>query len=240
MKSAVFAWLLWLPLTVTAQNFSCPAGQVDVMKYFAMDQQKRANHFMAGSPNPIYTVVFPDRDFAETGYWFWLKSPKAHGFDVKSFDSKYVYMRSTELVWKDNSTFKRFVHDLPIADRCVTEGKPGGEVKVADTTFQYFSGCRPYKKGTVGTAVNDLDKPELMDTGANLGRVWTRVLHYHYDCDRSYQNCKDEEQFYLGNAYGLWQWKHYRNGSLVKSGLMNNLEQGQTSARLPCPESFQP
>lgn len=92
------ACLLLFATGLAAQNLSCPSGQTDVMKYFAMKQQTGAKHFLSGSPNPIYTEVFPDQDFAESGYWFWLKSPKAHGFDVKSFDSRYVYMRSTELV----------------------------------------------------------------------------------------------------------------------------------------------
>ncbi len=47
--------------------------------------------------------------------------------------------------------------------------------------------------------------PVQMDAGGSVGQVWTRVLHYHYNCDRSFQNCKDEEQFYLANGYGLWQ-----------------------------------
>ena len=76
---------------------------------------------MSGKPNPLYTEVFPSEDFAAAGYWFWLKSPKAHGFDVKAFDPDHIYMRSTELQWEDNRTFKRFVHDLPIAARCVSE-----------------------------------------------------------------------------------------------------------------------
>jgi hypothetical protein len=42
-----------------------------------------------------------------------------------------------------------------------------------------------------------------MDAGGSVGQVWTRVLHYHYNCDRSFQNCKDEEQFYLANGYGV-------------------------------------
>lgn len=53
-----------------------------------------------------------------------------------------------------------------------------------------------------------------------------RVLHYRFDCDRSFWNCQDEEQFFLGNGYGLWQWKHYKNGVLKKSALINNLQQG--------------
>jgi hypothetical protein len=67
-----------------AQTFSCPKGEADVMKYFALKQDYRATQFMSGSPNPIYTELFPNQDFAESGYWFWLKSATAHGFDVKA------------------------------------------------------------------------------------------------------------------------------------------------------------
>lgn len=84
---------------------------------------------MDGKPNPIYTQVFPDQDFAAHRYWFWLKSSRAHGFDVKSFDEKFIYMRSTELTWKDNTSFKRFARDLPISQRCVAEGKAGPKSK---------------------------------------------------------------------------------------------------------------
>jgi hypothetical protein len=226
--------------TVFAQQFSCPVGEADIMKYFVMSQENRADHFMSGTPNPIYTRVFPDEDFAATGYWFWLKSPQAHGFDVKAFDEKYIYMRSTELEWKDNATFKRFVHDLPIAARCVEEGKPGPEIKVSDTTYHYYSSCRSYKEAHLGTAVNDLDAPVLMDTGGNIGQVWTRVFHYHYDCNQAFQDCTQEEQFFLANGYGQWQWKHFKNGSLVNSTLINNIEQGSTNATLPCPDSYEP
>ncbi len=222
-----------------AQNFVCRDGQADVMKYFVMSKDRRATHFVDGKPNPIYTKVFPDQDFASTGYWFWLKSPKAHGFDVKAFDEQRVYMRSTELEWKDNRTFKRFVRDLPIAARCVTEGRPGPEIKVPDTTFHYFSSCRPYKVSTVGTAFNDLDAPAEMDAGGNIGHVWTRVLHYHYNCDKNFDHCKDEEQFYLANGYGLWQWKHYKQGSLAKVALMNDIERSTAIETLACSESYQ-
>lgn len=44
-----------------AQNFSCPNGEIDVMKYFAMEQAKRSAHFISGKPDPIYTEVFPTR-----------------------------------------------------------------------------------------------------------------------------------------------------------------------------------
>lgn len=230
--------LLCFPTILASQEFSCPAGQADMMKYFVMSRDKRADHFLRGQPNPIFTKVFPDSDSAATGYWLWLKSPQAHGFDVKSFDEKQVYMRATELEWKDNTTFKRFQRDLPIAARCVAEEKAGPEIKVADTRFQYFASCRPYKSSNVERAVNDLDAPVLMDIGGNLGEVWTRVLHYHYNCDEQFQHCRDEEQFYLGKGYGLWQWKHFRNSELLKSALINDFQAGKAQATLPCEESY--
>jgi hypothetical protein len=75
--------------------------------------------------------------------------------------------------------------------------------------FQYFSSCSAYKSSNLGTALNDLDAPVLMDTGGTIGQLPTRVLHYRYNCDSAFQNCGDEEQFFLAAGYGLWQWKHY-------------------------------
>lgn len=234
-----FALILAVCAGAHAQEFSCPSGQSDVMQYFAMSKARRGKYFLEGTPNSIYTQVFPDQDFGAEGYWFWLKSPKAHGFDVKAFDEKYVYMRSTELEWKDNRTFKRFVHDLPIAARCVADNKAGPEIRVDDTRFDYYRDCRPFKSSKIGKAVLTLDAPEEMDAGGNLGRLSTRVLHYHYDCDRQFDHCRQEEQFFLANGYGLWQWKHFKEGDLVKTALMNDLEKGKAGESLGCRESFQ-
>jgi hypothetical protein len=222
----------------TSSGFSCPSGQEDVMQYFAMSKQNRETQFMSGQPNPIYTEVFPDQDFSPSGYWFWLKSASAHGFDVKAFDQNYVYMRSTELTWTDNTTFKRFVHDLPIAARCVALNQSGRELQEHDTNFQYFSSCQPYKSSNLGTAVNDLDAPAPMDTSGNAGQVMTRVLHYRYNCDADFHSCVNEEQFFLGKDIGEWEWKHYQNGTLAKSELANNLASGAPTATLPCTQSF--
>jgi len=225
--------------TTGSSYFSCPSGQSDVLQYFVMSRQNRDSQFMSGQPNPIYTEVFPDEDFATGGYWFWLKSSKAHGFDVKSFDQSYVYIRSTELTWTDNTTFKRFDHDLPIAPRCVASGAGGPSTQVADTSFQYFSSCMPFKSGRLGTSTSHLDPPIAMDTGGNVGPVETRVLHYQYNCDSSYQNCGDEEQFFLGKGYGLWQWNHYQKGVLIKSSEMNDIVPGRPTGTLPCPQSYE-
>jgi hypothetical protein len=222
-----------------SQNFSCPSGLTDVMDYFVMDNAKRDSQFMNGAPNPLYTQVFPDLDFAASGYWFWLKSPSAHGFDVDAFDQNYVYLRSTELVWTDNTTFKRKHQDVPIAARCVAPNAAGPEIQVADTQIDWYASCALYKTSSLGTIVNDLDAPVLMDTGGNIGQVMTRVLHYRYNCDSAFHNCGDEEQFFLGQEYGQWQWRHFQNGTLEQTTLVNNIESGSASGTLPCADSYQ-
>ena len=170
------------------------------MQYFVMNEENRAQSVHERSrKNPTYSEVFPDQDFAAGGYWFWLKSATANGFDVKAFDQNYVYIRPTELVWTDNTTFKRFVDDLPIAARCVASDAPGPEIQVADTSFEYFSSCSPYKSSNLGTALNDLDAPALMNTGGNVGQLSTRVLHYRYNCDSVFQNCATRS-----NSSWLW------------------------------------
>ena len=110
---------------------------------------------------------------------------------------------------------------------------------MANTTFNYYASCSGYKSSSIGTAVNDLDAPLLMNASGSLGNVWTRVLHYHYNCNQNYQNCGDEEQFYLAHGYGLWQWKHYKQRSLAKGALMNDRETSTAIETLPCSESYQ-
>ena len=38
------------------------------MHYFVMGKQARDSQFISGTANPLYTEVFPDQDFAVSGY----------------------------------------------------------------------------------------------------------------------------------------------------------------------------
>ena len=76
---------------------------------------------------------------------------------------------STELTWNDNTTFKRFNHDLPIAPRCLAPGAAGAEIQIANTEFQYFASCNSYKPSKLASATTTLDAPVLMDLGGNIG-----------------------------------------------------------------------
>jgi hypothetical protein len=142
--------LFWLATRVQESvMLSCPAGEADIMNYFGTSKSRRGQHYLTGSTNSVYSQVFPDEDCAPQGYWFWIKSPKAHGFDVKVFDREHVYMRAIELIWTDNTTFQRFTRDLPIAECCVPEGQPGTEIQVPDTRFDFYSSCKIYKSSTL-------------------------------------------------------------------------------------------
>ena len=208
------------------------------MKYFAMSEQKRPTEFLTGA-NAIYTQVFPNQDFAASGYFLWLKSPDAHGFDVKSFDEKFVYDRATELVWSDNTTYKRFNQDLPLSPRCIPVGQPASPVQAPHTTFTFYARCSSYKTSNLGTSINTLDAPKTMNTRGTAGTLSTRLLHYRYNCDSNYQNCGDEEQFFLGADYGLWEWRHFSHGQLVQTSMINELKDGTANGTLPCTGSYQ-
>jgi hypothetical protein len=229
-----------------AQTLSCPIGTEDMLNYFVMAHPNRAANFMGpGNSNPIYSSISPDYldAFAETGYFVWIKNANGYPWDVKSFDTQYVYDRSTELVWNDPQSFKRFDQDLPITRRCVKIGKAGAAIKTPNTSYGFYAGCAKYQTGTLKFAWNTLTAPKLIDTRGNLGQVSTRLFKYHYGCDSTYANCSDLEVFSLGYQIGLYDWKHYtaQNGKWVlqQESLINNFHAGQSTPYLPCSSSYQ-
>ena len=85
-------------------------------------------HMGPGNANPSYTYINPDNgsgNYANIGYFLWIKGASGYPWDVKTWDTNYIYDRSTELVWTDPTSFKRFNQDLPISPRCITKKKAG-------------------------------------------------------------------------------------------------------------------
>jgi len=218
--------------------YSCPPGQEDAMQYFVMRKELRENHYLSGEANPIYTNIFPDVDFAPAGYWFWLKSSEAHGFDIKAFDEKHIYIRGTELNWKDNTTFKRKQEDTALTTRCVPVNAASPVLRISNTRFSFYANCKLYKTSSLGTIVNNLDAPEVMDAGGDIGQVLTRVLHYRFNCDKHFENCKDEEQSFLSKGYGRWKWVHLKYGEVVKTTVANHISKGTAHAIPPCQNAY--
>ncbi len=249
----LFAVLLALVFSsglAAAQTFSCPSGTEDMMNYFTMGYPNRIDSFMApGNANPIYTSVTPDLGaggFATQGYFLWIKSVAGYPWDIKSFDSKYIYDRTTELSWTDPTSFKRFTNDLPMSPRCLPTG--GGSAYITlppnATAYQFYSKCQSYQTGQLKYAINNVTPPTLINAAGNLATVKTRLFRYRYNCSTtSAESCGDMEVFYLGYKVGLYDWKHYVRKStgwvLAQDSTINKFSPGQTTPSLPCTTSYQ-
>jgi hypothetical protein len=74
--------------------------------------------------------------------------------------------------------------------------------------------------------------------GALPDNLPTLVVSYRYNCDQSYGNCWDKEEYYLTQRYGLAQWIHYTlqggNYQQVQKSVFNSLAWGTTSPSFQC------
>jgi hypothetical protein len=219
-----------------------------MLNYFLMGYPDRVDHYMGpGNANPIYSSINPDLqgDFAAQGYFVWVKGANGYPWDIKTFDADYIYDRSTELIWSDPTSFKRFKQDLPISPRCVSvkTGAPQIKIPSSASTYRFYSNCAPYKAKNLKYVLNSITKSSVVNAGGNLGQIRARQFRYQYGCDSSYSNCTDLEVFSLGYEIGLYHWRHYvaQNGSWVlqRESVINNFSAGQTTADLPCGMSYQ-
>jgi len=247
----VFAAILCLlasPALFAQTQELCPSGTEDMLNYFTMGYPNRLDHYMGpGNANPVYTDISPDlgSNFATSGRFLWTKSSIGYPWDIKAFDSNYVYDRTTELSWTDPTSFKRFNTDLPMSKRCVPVKKSGGSIKVssANTNYTFYGNCQPTKTQNLGYVVNSISPPTMVNTGGNLGSIKTRYFTYKYSCDSSYGNCAYEEVFSLGYGIGLYDWKYYVNqgGSMVlnQESVINGFDSGSATPYTPCTTSYE-
>jgi hypothetical protein len=219
-----------------------------MMNYFVMAYPNRVDQHMApGNANPIYNSIVPDyanSAYAGTGYFLWTKSQNGYPWDVKVFDSYYIYDRSTELNWNDPTSFKRFNQDLPMSERCIRTDRGGTTLKIpaSKTQYQMYSQCAPTQTQPLGNVVNSISAPSMANVG-NVGSVKTRYFTYKYSCNQYYSQCQYMEVYSLGYGLGLYDWKYYvnKNGNFVlqQESVINNLQGGQTTPSLPCTSSYQ-
>lgn len=231
-----------------AQTFSCPRWTEDMLNYFVMGYPARVDQSMGpGNANPVYSSIVPDygnNSYAASGYFVWTKSLSGYPWDIKKYDSNFIYDRSTELGWNDPTSFKRFNLDLPMSQRCVRVGQPGATLKVpaSNTLYQSYAQCSPYLTQPLGNVINSVSAPAWADVG-NVGRTKTRLFTYKYSCDKNYANCQFMEVYSLGFGVGLYDWKYYINkgGSflLQQESIINQEQGGQTTPALPCASSYQ-
>ena len=231
-----------------SQTFSCPLGTEDMLSYVIMGYPNRLDNYMGpGNANPIYSYISPDdgASFARQGYLVWIKSPSGFPWDVKAFDTTYVYDRTTENNWNDPYSFRRWDRDLPMFRRCVSRTNDGPTLRIpaGNTNYSFYASCTRQQTMNLGYVVNAITRPVLAKTNGNLGTVRTRYFKYSYGCNSNYDNCSDMEVYSLGYQVGIYDWKHYvnQNGTyvLVQDAIINSFDVGQTTPNLPCVNSYQ-
>jgi hypothetical protein len=247
MRALLVFCVLLCSVGAPAQTFSCPAGTEDMMNYFLMSYPNRIDKHMApGNANPIYSVILPESgaSYPAQGVFLWIKSVNGYPWDIKTFDTNFIYDRTTELSWSDPTSFKRFKKDLPMSPRCVPVKKAGGTIKIppSDSAYSFYGSCQAYKSSALSYVRNAISTPVYVKVG-NLGTVRTRYFRYRYSCDSTYANCKYMEVFSLGYGIGHYDWKYYTNQNgqwvLAQESLIDQFSQGQTTPSLPCTSSYQ-
>ena len=150
----------------------------DMLKWMTMDPQLSVCNHMAGTANPIYTSVLPDR-------FFWTKTAQGFPWDIQLYDNKYIYLWVTELNWSDPSTFKVFHsptlgnYNLPLVPRFAQGGFPGSRILISDSTYQIHSSCNNYVTQNLGSVVNEVWGPYKESLGGTLpNNLQTLIIRY--------------------------------------------------------------
>ena len=212
----------------------------DMLQWMTMSSQLRASNHMAGTANPIYTSVLPDR-------FFWTKTGQGFPWDIQLYDNKYIYLWVTELDWSNPSTFKVFHspklgnYNLPLVPRFAKGGFPGSRIMISDSTYQIHSSCNSYVTKGLGHVLNEVWGPYSESLGGTLPKnLQTLIISYQYSCDSTYSNCGDKEEFHVAKPYGLVYWQHQKlqgNGTYAapdNKTYLNRVVAGQTNAVTSC------
>jgi len=99
---------------------------------------------------------------------------------------------------------------MPLVPRCATAGYPGSTIHVPDTSYRTYSDCNHYITQGLRKGVNQVWGPYQISLQGDLPtNLQVLVASYRYNCDSSYGNCGDKQEYYLAKKYGLVEWAHY-------------------------------
>jgi hypothetical protein len=229
--------VLLQPLQARADiTITCPAGTYDMLDWMTMDSSLRSTYHLEGTSNPMYTVM-------ESGKFYWVKGALGYPWDIQLYDSKYIYLWTTELSWTVPQSYKKFTNNtnMPLVPRCATAGFPGSTIKVSNTNFDLHTNCSNSCSVTLGleSAINTVSGPYYISLGGSLpANMKTLIISYRYNCDVNYAKCQDKEDYYVNNKYGLVQWIHYvfvnGNYAQLQKTIFNKLSVGVVTPYFPC------
>src|SRR5215469_10406622 len=210
----IIAALVFPQIARAESTISCPTGTYDMLDWMTMDSDLRSTYHMEGTSNPIYTVMEAGK--LESGKFYWVKGARGYPWDIQLYDNNYIYLWITELSYSVPQSYKKFTHNtnLPLVPRCAKAGTtaPGSTIKVSNTNYALHTNCSNTCSVTLGlqTSINEVWGPYSYSLGGSLpGNLKTLVISYRYNCDSSFANCGDKEEYYVSQRYGLVQWVHY-------------------------------
>jgi len=215
-------------------TIACPSGTYDMLDWMTMDSNLRGSYHMGGTANPLYTNM-------GSGKFYWTKGANGEPWDIQLYDNNFVYLWITELNWTDPHTFKKFAGNtnMPLVPRCAKGGFPGSIIHVPNTSYQTYTDCTHFTTQNLLKGNNQVWGPYSITLGGNLpANLKVLVASYRYNCDINYANCRDKEEYYFAQRYGLVQWVHYSlmNGAyqMKQKTIFNELEGGATTPVFPC------
>jgi hypothetical protein len=215
-------------------TMSCPSGQYDMLDWMTLDSDLRATQHMTGTANPLYDTMYSDK-------FYWVKGGNGYPWDIQLYDSNFIYLWITEYSWGDPKSYKKFSnnYNMPLTNRCAKGGFPGSTITVPNTSYEIYTSCSNSTTHDLKQAVNQVWGPYNLSLGGILPKnTPTLVVSYRYNCDSTYNNCGDKEEYYLQQRYGLVQWIHYTlvNGSYdqQQKSVFNTLKSGTATPNFQC------
>lgn len=234
--AALLATLLTLKFAKAESTISCPSGQYDMLDWMTLDSNLLATNHLEGTSNPLYTIM-------QSGKLYWIKGVLGYPWDIQLYDNNYIYLWITELSWTVPQSYKKFTNNtnLPLVSRCANAGFPGTVVKSTNTSYDLHTNCSQSCSVTLGlqNSINEVWGPYYLSLGGSLpSNMKTLVISYRYNCNASFANCIDKEEYYLNQQYGLVQWAHYvlANGvyAQMQRTVFNKLMPGTVAPYFPC------
>jgi len=229
-------FLFWCSLSF-AQN-----ATFDMLDWMTMDP---FGSHLTGSGTSMWT----DMDSAN-GHFYWVKGSHGYPWDVKGYDSSYIYDLITEVSWTDPHTYKLHIgptgKGYPLTPRFLSY-TPGAKaarlsqilIPSSGTNFEIHTTCSQYTKSNLGYAKTEIWGPYYESLGGDLPpNMETLHLNWMWSCDSSYNNCQTKEVFTLAQVYGNVRWQNYKfvggKYSLIQTSLKNVVVPGTMTPVHPC------
>jgi hypothetical protein len=217
-------------------------AQLDMLDWMTMDPF--GSHVTGNA-----TSLWPYSDPANSNF-YWVKGSHGYPWDVKKYDSNFIYDWITEVSWTDPHTYKRHIgptgKGYPLTPRFLTYRVGASATRLSQilippsgTNFEIHSTCSKYTKSNLGYAKTEVWGPYFESLGGDLPNLMeTLHLAWYWSCDSTYNNCQTKEVFTLAQVYGLTRWQNYKMQSgkyaLIQTSMHNIVLPGSVNAVHPC------